>query len=242
MRSTSPASAGSTKKVSCMARAGWSGPKLRVSKLNHSLSTSGPSAISQPSPTKMSLTRSTMADTGWRAPRGCAGADDGEVPLLLGEHRPAAAASSASRAVKACATCPRPRPDPLAGLGLRRRGRAPISGSRARAGSLSPACARRAALSSSRVPAAAAAARASRTLPATASRSRALTSTGSYRVLGPDIAFTLWSVATRDRADRAHARGASPPVIRGGFVQGCGGGPGTREPVRRRSRERLRAT
>ena len=34
--------------VSCMVRAGWSGPRLSASKLSHSASTSGPSATSQP--------------------------------------------------------------------------------------------------------------------------------------------------------------------------------------------------
>src|SRR6478735_7842902 len=58
------ASGGSTKKVSCISRAGWSGLKLRASKLNHSDSTSGPSAISQPMPTKMSATRSCSVESG----------------------------------------------------------------------------------------------------------------------------------------------------------------------------------
>ena len=48
VRSTRPLSGGSTKNVSCICRAGWSGSKFSASKLNHSASTSGPSATSQP--------------------------------------------------------------------------------------------------------------------------------------------------------------------------------------------------
>ena len=64
MRSSRWASAGATKKVSCISRAGWSGAKLRESKLNHSDSSSGPSAISQPMPTKISETRSIVSESG----------------------------------------------------------------------------------------------------------------------------------------------------------------------------------
>ncbi len=39
---------GSTKNVSCICRAGWSTSKFSASKLNHSCSSSGPSAISHP--------------------------------------------------------------------------------------------------------------------------------------------------------------------------------------------------
>ncbi len=58
VRRTSPEPGGSTKKVSCSWRAGWSAAMLRASKFSHSDSTSGPSAISQPIETKMSSTRS----------------------------------------------------------------------------------------------------------------------------------------------------------------------------------------
>src|SRR5665647_349680 len=44
-------------------RAGWSAPRLSASKLNHSDSTSGPSAISQPMATKMSPMRSEMSSS-----------------------------------------------------------------------------------------------------------------------------------------------------------------------------------
>ena len=58
MRSTSPPSTGSTKKVSCIWRAGWSLPRLSASKFIHSDSTSGPSTTSQPIPTNASISRS----------------------------------------------------------------------------------------------------------------------------------------------------------------------------------------
>ena len=73
VRSSRCASGGSTKNVSCISRAGWSGLKFRALKLNHSDSTSGPSAISQPMPTKMSETRSCSVERGWRARRGGGG-------------------------------------------------------------------------------------------------------------------------------------------------------------------------
>ncbi len=46
VRSTTPLSGEATKKVSCIVRAGWSGGTLSASKLTHSASTSGPSAMS----------------------------------------------------------------------------------------------------------------------------------------------------------------------------------------------------
>ena len=51
-----------------MARAGWSSSKLSASKLNHSFSSSGPSATSQPMPMKMSLICSCSRVSGCRAP------------------------------------------------------------------------------------------------------------------------------------------------------------------------------
>ena len=68
VRSTRCESSGSTKNVSCIARAGWSSSKFIASKLNHSFSSSGPSAISQPMPMKMSLICSMSSDSGCRAP------------------------------------------------------------------------------------------------------------------------------------------------------------------------------
>ena len=46
VRRTTPLSADSTKKVSCIVRAGWSGGTFSASKFTHSASTSGPSAMS----------------------------------------------------------------------------------------------------------------------------------------------------------------------------------------------------
>ena len=85
MRSTRPLSAGSTNSVSCSSRAGWSPPKFSASKLNHSCSTSGPSATSQPIATKTSATRSEIVVSGWRAPTGRRG-QDGDVDGLLDQH------------------------------------------------------------------------------------------------------------------------------------------------------------
>src|SRR5450759_2347363 len=79
---TRPAPGGSTKNVSCIWRAGWSTPRFKASKLNHSDSTSGPSAISQPMAMKMSPTRSEISTRESRAPsHGC-----GDVNGLLDEQ------------------------------------------------------------------------------------------------------------------------------------------------------------
>ncbi len=68
VRSTIALSAGSVQNVSCMVRAGWSGPRLSASKLSHSASTTGPSATSQPIATKTSAIRSDIVVTGCRPP------------------------------------------------------------------------------------------------------------------------------------------------------------------------------
>ena len=70
VRSTRWSSAGSVQNVSCMVRAGWSGPRLRASKLSHSASSTGPSATSQPMATKMSAISSEPVVSGCRAPVG----------------------------------------------------------------------------------------------------------------------------------------------------------------------------
>ena len=70
VRSTVPASGSPTNRVSCIVRAGWSGMKLRASKLSHSASSSGPSATSQPMATKTSIIWSISAVIGWIAPVG----------------------------------------------------------------------------------------------------------------------------------------------------------------------------
>ncbi len=64
VRSTIAAFSGVIQKVSCIVRAGWSGPRLSASKLSHSASTSGPSATSQPIATKMSATCSWIVVNG----------------------------------------------------------------------------------------------------------------------------------------------------------------------------------
>ena len=70
-----------------MARAGWSASKFSASKLNHSFSTSGPSAISQPMPMKMSLTRSCSRASGCRAPGAVPRRQRGDVDRLRLELR-----------------------------------------------------------------------------------------------------------------------------------------------------------
>ena len=70
MRSTWREPSGATWKVSCSLRAGWSGGKFSASKLNCSVSTSGPSASSQPIATKVSAMCSARMVIGCRAPIG----------------------------------------------------------------------------------------------------------------------------------------------------------------------------
>ena len=55
--------------VSYMPRAGWAGGMLSASKLYQSVSASGPSATSNPIPTKTSSSSSRAWDTRWRWPR-----------------------------------------------------------------------------------------------------------------------------------------------------------------------------
>ena len=69
-----------------MVRAGWSGPRLRASKLSHSASTTGPSATSQPIATKTSAMRSEPVVSGCRAPRGRAVGRQRDVDGLLDQH------------------------------------------------------------------------------------------------------------------------------------------------------------
>ena len=85
VRSTTPFSGGSIQKVSCMVRAGWSGPRLSASKLSHSASTTGPSATSQPIATNTSAMRSDSVVTGCRAPTRQPVARQRDVDGLLDE-------------------------------------------------------------------------------------------------------------------------------------------------------------
>ncbi len=97
-----------------MARAGWSGGKFSASKLNHSLSSSGPSFTCQPMPTKMSAMRSSSMVSGWRAP---ARQRLGSAVTSTASATSRAAAScswiSASRAWNACVTRARDWPTSL---------------------------------------------------------------------------------------------------------------------------------
>ncbi len=86
MRSTTWFSAGSVQNVSCMVRAGWSGPRLRASKFSHSASTTGPSATSQPIATNTSAMSSASMVSGCRRARPAAGRRQGDVDGLLDEH------------------------------------------------------------------------------------------------------------------------------------------------------------
>jgi len=146
-----PAPSSSTKNVSCIWRAGWSGPKLSASKLNHSCSSSGPSAISQPIEVKKSETSSMSAFSGWREPRGRRSA--GVVTSTVSSRRMARAASSSSRAVRSASARPirarawprfRPAVALSAGASVPMARFARVSGAR------SPVWARRASFSSAR--------------------------------------------------------------------------------------------
>ena len=69
-----------------MVRAGWSGMKFSASKLKCSVSTSGPSATSQPMPTNTSAIRSDSVVSGCRAPRGLRFHGKGDVDGLVAQH------------------------------------------------------------------------------------------------------------------------------------------------------------
>ena len=97
-----------TQKVSCIVRAGWSGPRFIASKLSHSASTSGPSATSQPIATKMSATSSWIVVMGCRAPT--TSRSVGSVTSTVSAASRAAdstASSSSVRAAIARVTSPR---------------------------------------------------------------------------------------------------------------------------------------
>ena len=84
-----------------MPRAGWAGGMLRAPKLYQSVSISGPSATSNPIPTKTSSSASRVWDTRWRWPRrrgpgGGAGHELGQVEPG-GGHLGGAARRSGSR-------------------------------------------------------------------------------------------------------------------------------------------------
>ena len=97
VRRTRPLPSGSTNSVSCISRAGWSPPKLSASKLNHSCSTSGPSATSQPIAMKTSQISSWTVVSGCRAPIGSRG---GTTVTSTASSTRTRASRSASRAVR----------------------------------------------------------------------------------------------------------------------------------------------
>ena len=189
------------------------GRELSASKLSHSDSTSGPSAISQPIATKMSSTRSETSSIGCRAPSGRRG-DAARVTSTVSSTRMRSSRSASSSACRAASAC-----DPGRGPGRRAcrprpwrsGGSAPISRlARARA-LFSPWWASRAAFSSSRVVGRRDGRRAPRRRPAsTSAGSSAATSTGSYCLLGPDMSSTLLvgSSARRTGGGARKSRGA----------------------------------
>ena len=85
MRSTRPESTGSRKKVSCICRAGWSGPRLRASKLSHS--PRAPDPRRPPSPCRRTRRRGAghASSMGWRAPGWRRSDGHGDVDALLDE-------------------------------------------------------------------------------------------------------------------------------------------------------------
>ena len=172
MRSTRCASGGSTKKVSCSSRAGWSGLKLRESKLYHSDSTSGPSATSQPMATNVSPTRSMRLVSGCRPPR--RRRRPAAVTSTASSTRIRASRSSSSTVVRAATawlTRPRAWPTSLPAADFCDLSREPICRLASASGERSPAWASRTSLSSSRSWAFPTAARAASTAAATAASS-----------------------------------------------------------------------
>ena len=155
VRSTTPEwppSGPATKIVSCISRAGWSGGKFSASKLYHSASTSGPSAISYPMPTNTSASRSPTVVTGCLAPAGCR--SQGRVTSTVSSTSTRwsrSASSSACRASSACRTSRRAAPTRWPASALACGGSAPISALASASGDRSPAWASRAAFSSSSV-------------------------------------------------------------------------------------------
>ena len=130
----------STKNVSCIVRAGWSGPMLSASKLNHSASTSGPSATSQPIATNTSADPLDQAGERVPGPARAAVARQRDVDGLLDQH-PASrsASSSAWRASSADRTRPRAAPTRWPASALAAGGSAPISRLASASGERSPA-------------------------------------------------------------------------------------------------------
>ena len=151
VRSTRWCSAGSAQKVSCIVRAGWSGPRLSASKFSHSASTSGPSATSQPIATKTSAIRSDSIVIGCRAP--FVERSQGRVTSTVSSTSircSASTSSSAWRCASAWFTAPRAWPTRWPASLRACGGSAPISRLARASGERSPACSVRTRLSASR--------------------------------------------------------------------------------------------
>ena len=209
MRSTRPASGGSTKNVSCIWRAGWSGPKLSASKLNHSASISGPSATSQPWPTKWSAICSCSSWSGCRAPCGvrCAGS----VTSMASSTSTCCSRSSSScacRSARARDTRPRDWPTSLPAVALSALSRPPIARLASASGERSPVCAILTALRASRSAAAPMALSAESTAADTAASSRGSIGVGSTAV-DSDIVLLSWWWADPHAWDRGATAGAA---------------------------------
>ena len=180
VRSTRCCSAGSVQNVSCMVRAGWSGPRLSASKFSHSASMTGPSATSQPIATKMSAMYSEPVVTGCRAPTGRRSV--GRVTSTVSStsiRSSCSTSSTAWRSASALLTAPRAWPIRWPASLRACGGSAPISRLASASGERSPVCSIRTRFSASRSAATAIAARAASRAASTSSGFKALTSTGS---------------------------------------------------------------
>ena len=233
MRSTRWCSAGSVQNVSCMVRAGWSGPRLRASKLSHSASTTGPSATSQPIATNTSaMSLGHHRDRVAGAAR-CAVPREGDVDGLLDQHPllglglEHGLARSASAWLTAPRAWPTRWPASLRACG----GSAPISRLASASGERSPAWSVRTCLSASRSVAAAIAARASSRIASTCSSSSGVTWTGSYSEFGPDMgAFRCVGCGAGQSRNATRAKSASRRA------SGPRTGPRPAQPARSRER------
>src|SRR5918995_2384271 len=188
VRSTRPDSSDSTKNVSCMVRAGWSGPMLSASKFSHSASTSGPSATSHPMATNTSETRSWIVVNGCREPRGAR--SQGSVTSTASSTRtrsPRSLPRTACRSAIAWPTARRAAPNRWPASLRASGGRAPVSRLASASGERAPAWARRTPFRASRSLSASIASSASARIRATSSGWSAVTSTGSYWLLGADM-------------------------------------------------------
>ncbi len=179
---------------------GWSGPRLRASKLSHSASSTGPSATSQPMATKMSAISSEPVVTGCRAPSGTRSVGSVTSTVSSTSIRCSCSASSTScRWASACCTAPRAWPTRWPASLRACGGSAPISRLARASGERSPVWSIRTCLSASRSAAPAIAASAASRAASISSGFNAATSTGSKSVFGPDTVTSLGTGPTRGR-------------------------------------------